>query len=137
MYLGRYFQGQTLNVTVRTLDENDTPGTPDNPPYIDLRDDSGLVRQVQAPIVDRYTVTGLFVYPLFLDSSFPAGRYSATHFYRVGTHSTLDVDYFEVIAGGDPEGAIVSQHYWQRPEATYLVQETEGESLLLRRNPAI
>ena len=137
MFLGRFFQGQLVPIVVRTIDSNDAPAVPDNPPYIDLRSDSTLIRQVQAPIVDRYVATGIFIYPLFLDSGFPAGRYTATHFYAVGSYTGLDVDYFEVVSGGDPEGAIISEHYWQRPEATYLIQETEAESLLLRRNPSV
>ena len=138
MYLGRYFQGQIVAIVVRTVNNDGTPAAPDNPPYIDLRDDDGQIRQVQAPIVDRYVVTGLFIYPLRLDASFPAGRYTATAFYRVSgaaNYHGIDSDVFEVVSGGDPDGAIVTQHYWSRPEAVFLVQQTEAENLLLRRNP--
>ena len=137
MYLGRYFQGQVVPIYIRTVNADGTPTAPDNPPYIDFRDDSGQVLQVQAPIVDRYTVTGLFIYPLFLTSSFPAGRYTATHFYLASTYNGLDSDVFEVVAGGDPDGAIITQAYWQRPEAVFLIQQTEADNILLRRNPSV
>ena len=140
MYLGRYFLGQTVHITIRTIDVNGTPTLPDNPPYIDLRSDSALVTQVQAPILDRYVATGLFVYPLRLNSSYTTGRYSATHHYYVSggnAYHGLDVDYFEVVAGGDSDGVIVTQHYWQRPEAVYLIQQTESSNINLKRNPAI
>jgi len=140
MYLGRYFLGQVVNVFVWTVDSNGTPTLPENPPYIDFRSDSALVQQVQMPIQDRYVVTGFFVYPLRLGSSYSAGRYTATHFYRVtgaNNFHGLGVDYFEVVAGGDSDGAIVTQAYWQRPEATYLIQQTESGNVNLKRNPSV
>ena len=140
MYLGRYFLGQTVHITVRTVDTNGTPTAPENPPYIDFRSDSALAVQVQVPILDRYVVTGLFVYPLRFKSSFSTGRYSATHFYRVtggNAYNGMEVDYFEIVAGGDSDGAIVTQDYWQRPEASYLIQQTESGNINLKRNPAI
>ena len=140
MYLGRYFLGQTINITIRTVDVNGTPTVPENPPYIDFRSDSALAVQVQVPILDRYVVTGLFVYPLRLNSSFAVGRYSATSFYRVtgvNNYHGMDVDYFEIISGGDSDGAIATQHYWERPESVYLIQQTESGGINLRRNPAI
>ena len=99
-----------------------------------------MVTQVQAPILDRYVATGLFVYPLRLNSSYTTGRYSATHFYRVtgaNNYHGLDVDYFEIVAGGDSDGSIVTQAYWERPEASYLIQQTESGNINLKRNPAI
>lgn len=137
MYLGRYFQGQVLPVTVQCTTSDGTPAVPDNPPYIDFRSDSGQVLQVQMPVIDRYTVTGLFSYPLRLNASFPAGRYSATVFYRASGYHGLEVHPFEVVAGGDADGAIVAQAFWQRPEATYLIQQTEADNILLKRNPAV
>lgn len=110
---------------------------PNNPPVIDIRGSGGLIRQVQAPGLDRYQVTGLFSYPLRLDASFPAGSYSATYFFVAGSFNGLEEDTFEVVAGGNSDGAIVTHHYWARPEATYLVQQTESESILLKRNPSI
>ena len=140
MYLGRYFLGQTVHVVIRTTDVNGAPTLPANPPYIDFRSDSAFVRQVQVPILDRYVSTGTFVYPLRLDSSFTTGRYSATQFWRVtggNAYNGLDVDYFEVVAGGDSDGSILTQFYWQRPEASYLIQQPESGSLTLRRNPSV
>jgi len=139
-YLGRYFQGETVHITVQAVDVNGTPTLPQNPPYIDLRSDTALVQQVQAPIIDRYVTTALFVYPLRLNASYPAGRYSATHFYRVtgaNAYNGMEVDYFEVVAGGDSDGSIITQHYWSRPEAVYLIQQTESGNVNLKRNPAI
>ena len=137
MYLGRYFQGQVVPILVRTIDGSGTPSLSDNPPFIDLRRDGALIRQVQAPILDRYVSTGTFVYPLRLDASFTAGRYTATHFYRAGAYYGLDSDVFEIVAGGDSDGSIITQFYWKRPEAIYLVQQTEAENILLRRNPMV
>jgi len=137
VYLGRYFQGDILPVTVQCTNAAGTPTVPDNPPAIDFRGSSGQILQAQMPVLDRYSVTGLFSYPLRVNASFPAGRYSATVFYKAGTHNGLDVHDFEVVSGGDSDGAIVTQYYWQRPEATYLVQQTEAENILLKRNPSV
>lgn len=137
MYLGRYFQGQVVPILVQTRNLAGTPTLSDNPPFIDFHGASGKISQVQMPILDRYVVTGLFLYHLFLNSSFPAGRYRATHFYKTSDYHGVDTDVFEVVAGGDADGSIVTQHYWQRPEATYLIQQTEADSILLRRNPAV
>lgn len=140
MYLGRYFLGQTVHIVVQTRDVNGTPTVSENPPYIDFRSDSGQVLQVQMPVHDRYSVTGLFVYPLRLNSSFSAGRYSATAFYRVtggNNYHGIEIDYFEIVAGGDADGAIITQHYWARPEAKYIIQQTESGNTNLKRNPSV
>lgn len=140
MYLGRYLLGQTVHITVQSVDVNGTPAAPENPPYLEIRSDSGLIGTVQAPVIDRYVATGVFVYPLRLNSSYSTGRYSATHYYRVtggNAYNGLDVDYFEIVAGGDADGSIVTQAYWQRPEATYLIQQTEAGNFNLKRNPSI
>ena len=137
MYLGRYIQGQVVPILVQTRNLAGTAILPDNPPYIDFHGDAGKIEQVQMPIQDRYVVTGLFVYPLFLDGTYPAGRYRATHFYKTSDYNGLDTDVFEVAAGGDADESIITQAYWQRPEATYIVQQTEADNILLRRNPAV
>ena len=137
MYLGRYFQGQVVPFLVQTRNLAGTPTLSDNPPFIDFHGDAGKISQVQMPILDRYVVTGLFLYPLFLNASFPAGRYRATYFYKTSDYHGLSTDVFEVVAGGDADGSIITQAYWQRPEATYLVQQTEADNILLRRNPSV
>lgn len=137
MYLGRYFQGQVVPILVQTRNLAGAPTLPDNPPYLDFHGAAGKIEQFQMPILDRYVVTGLFLYPLFLDSTYPEGRYRATYFYKTSDYHGVGIYVFEVVAGGDADGSIVTQAYWQRPEASYLVQQTEADAILLRRNPSV
>lgn len=137
MYLGRYYVGEIVPLSYQTVNSSGSPTLPDNPPVIDIRSSVGLVRQVKSPILDRYNATGLFLFPLRLDSAFSAGTYSAIYYATAGGFQNLDFDTFQIVAGGDSEGCILTHYYWQRPEATFLIQQTEAENLLLRRNPSV
>jgi len=137
MYLGRFFTGEILPLVFQCADANGTPTVPSNAPYIDLRGSGGQITQVQMPVLDKPNTTGLFMYPLLLNSSFTTGRYSATYFANAGGYPNLEVDAFEVVAGGDSEGAVITQAFWSRPEASYLVQQTEAGSVLLKRGPTV
>jgi hypothetical protein len=124
-------------MAVQCADGSGTPTVPDDPPWVVIRSGSGVVQRASAPVLDRYLVTALFALPLRLSSSYSPGRYTATYFYKAGSYYGIEVDYFEVAAGGDAEGEVLSQYFLSLPQTEYLVQQSGAGNTLLRRGPAL
>lgn len=139
MYLGRYFQGQQVPLTLSATDQNGTPGLPGAAPTARVRGDAGVLQVLALPILDRYGATGLFQTLLTLGSSFPAGRYRVSYHWTQGGFTGTTEDVFEVAPGGDAAGAIISMAWYERPHANFLILQTDPSSgqLLFGRNPSL
>jgi hypothetical protein len=74
-----------------------------------------------------------------LGSSFPAGRYRVSYHWTVGGYAGEAEDNFEVAAGGDPAGAVISLCWYERPHANFLIMQLDPASgrLLFGRNPSL
>jgi hypothetical protein len=140
MYLGRFFQGQQVPLTLSVTDQNGTPQLPAAAPTARVRGDAGAVLQTMTlPILDRYGATGLFQTLLTLGNSFPAGRYRVSYHWTSGSYTGETEDVFEVAPGGDPAGAVISMCWYERPHANFLVLQMDPASgqLLFGRNPSL
>lgn len=139
MYLGRYQLGATLHLELPCRDLNKQAVLPDKPPQLKVFNGTTLVEAKLMPIQDRYVVTGLFRSTLFLGRLYAVGQYQVVYYY----HSTatgyygLHHDNFEVVAGGDVRGAVVGTYFYERPEASYIVQGLESGSIIKGRNPTV
>ena len=136
-YRGRYQLGQSIPLLLQCVNASGVPTVPDAAPTLEVWSSSAKVQSLLIPVIDRYQVTGLFTYTLFLDQSYAAGGYRAVFSWRSGTFRGLTVDHIEVLAGGDGRGAVIAMHYYLRPHARFLVQELNSGLLIKGRNPVV
>jgi hypothetical protein len=137
-YHARYQLGDFVPLLLQCRNANGTPTLPDDCPNARVFDPLGrLVTNFKVPITDRYGATGLFAFafPLsaFLFSTgLVNGNYRVIYSYSIGSYTGLDESTFEVVAGGDSRGNIISMAYYPRPNADYLVFQTDNGQALGR-----
>jgi len=78
-----------------------------------------------------------FTASLFLGLGFPLGTYRVTFTYRAGGFDRSATTTFDVIAGGDPGGSVISMASYERPEARYVVAQLSSGRIVQGRNPSI
>lgn len=136
MYRGRLQLGDEVTLTCLCVNGSGVPSAPDAAPKIDVY--AGAVKVVSGkaiPALDRYGTTGLFAFNLLLGTQFATGRYSVTYRYTNGAFADLQADVFDIIAGGQPDGDIISMHWLPLPHANFLVYQTDSGKLRKVRNP--
>lgn len=135
MFLGRKQLGQTLVLVLPCVDADGTPTMPTENPFLKVWNASGLVLATNMALVDEVVQPGMFDFPLFLSSLFSAGWHTLDMFFQVGSYFGVKSHTFEVVTGGSGNGAITGMHFYQRPHASFLVQQTESGQLIQGRNP--
>lgn len=135
-YLGRYQLGDLLPLQLVSKSASEITAAPDDAPRVDLFSPANSkVLSLDMPIMDTsYYVFGLNV-PL--NSTFSVGYWRAVYRYKASGAVRLQVDYFEVVDGGDTDGTIVSMYPWARPEANYMILHTDAGKVFQGRNPSI
>jgi len=138
-YLGRYRQGDTVRLQVRCTDASQTPVLPADPPQATVYSPGNTkLLAASLPIRDRHSLTGLFSYPLYLGGDYAtAGHYQVRYVWKTGSHHGIEVDQFEVIAGGHADGAVTSLYSYRRPQADFLVHGLESGKIIAGRNPRV
>lgn len=135
-YRGRRQLGQEIFLAVLTVDGNGTPTIPDNVPTMKIYTGSGtLVLARSIPIFDRYGTTGLFAYRQFLDGRFASGQYRVTYAWSISGTRYLDEDGFEIVDGGNADGAVLAMTTFVKPQATFIVQDLSSGKTVKGRNP--
>ena len=134
-YLGQYQQGQTVPLMLRAVGYGGQIITPSDAPVATIYDDSGATQSFVLPASDR--ANSIFSLPVFLGLTFPLGRYRVCYRYSAGADVKARADYFEVIPGGDPGGAVISVFAYDRPEAGYVLAQLGSGMLVQGRNPRI
>ena len=139
-YLGRYTLGDLVPLYVEVQNTSGTL-TNDSPavPTIDVWSASAKVAAgLRIPVDDRYVVNGLYWYWLSLNDRFTTGTYTAVSMYRIATTSArISTDVFEVVAGGNVEGAAIGMHYFKVPQTNFVIMQTDGGRIIRLRNPRI
>lgn len=136
-YLGRYQIGQTVTCLLQSRDGNQAIALPARPPQAKVFLGATVVEFREMPILDRFVQTGFFQLHLFLGTAYALGKYQVVYYYQVGAWYGLEADDFEIVGGGDPDGAILGMYWYQRPQADYSVYSTETGTIQRGRNPAI
>ena len=137
MFISRFQLGSWLFATVRTVDAASTPVVPTNPPTIKVWSSSAVVLTAEMPVVDRYSLTGLFTYPVFLGSAYAAGQYTITYHWVTGSYIGFADDNFEILPGGNSGGQNLSSYFFSRPHADFIVSQLETGVLVAGRNPRV
>ncbi len=136
-FLGRYQQGQTVTLFCQGKDANGVATLPDRPPQAKVFNGTTVVEANEMPILDRYINTGFFQHHLFLGAAYSAGQYRVVYYYRVGSYYGVEEDGFEIVAGGHQDGSILNMYFFRRPQADYIVYETEDGIINKGRNPTV
>ena len=134
-YIGQFQQGQTMTLMLRSVGYSGQLVMPDAPPSATIYDDSGNAQVFSLPASDQ--ANSIFSLPIFLGLTFPLGRYRVYHRYSSGGDIKARADFFEVIPGGDPGGAVISVFAYDRPEAGYVLAQLGSGMLVQGRNPRI
>lgn len=141
MFRGRFQLGTEIPLSVLTVNGSNVPSAPTVCPRIEVWSTTAkVVSDKLIPVMDRYGTevdATLFAYNLFLGGGFAAGLYTVYYRYLLGTYEALVEDTFEIVAGGDKDGAVISMYYFDRPQAKYVVMQLDSGKLVKGRNPRV
>ncbi len=136
-YLGRYMLGQRIFLGVRCLGAAGVPSLPDEAPVAQVYSSTALVLSLRLPIQDRQDLDGWFGASLLLDSRFVEGPGRVLYQYTVSGTAGGQVDQFEIVPGGQADGAGLALVYYSRPASDFVLQQVDSGRLLRRRNPRL
>lgn len=137
MNLGRFQLGGFVPVSV-SCRAADRPYAPVAAPTFRVYDDGGLlVTTGKIPPADVGAALGLFIFNLRLDEDFGVGVHSVAIQFTANGSPRLAVQHFEIVGGGDTDGAVISAYFYERPHARFLVEKLDSGQRLLGRNPRI
>lgn len=78
----------------------------------------------------------IYSYPMFLAGGAALGTYTVTITFAttIGGSATVDQT-FDVVAGGDSGGQVISLYSYDRPEASFVLAQLSSGKLVQGRNP--
>lgn len=133
--------GDELQLSVQCRDAAGDPAWPDEAPTVTIydADDNVVVEAMKIPPKDSGRRVGYFHHFIRLGRTFDAGWYTVLLEWSAdggAYHGVVD-GHFEVLPGGDPDGAVIAMHYFQTPRDDYLVWQTDAGALKRGRNPRV
>lgn len=139
-YLGRYQQGQEVPLLLRCVNADLEPETPQAAPTVKVYRDAAppvLVETLRMARVEQGEQEGAFRLPRFLGPAYAtAGRYLVTfHWLTQDAVAMTRCCSFTLLPGGDADGAVISMYHIERPNARYLIWQTDGGRLARGKNP--
>lgn len=138
MHFGRFTLGQFAPLTCVCTNGSGTPAAPTYAPTVKVYDSTGTrVLSALMPPLDRYGATGAFSYELRLGSSYAVGSYMVSMSWVISGTTYSAAGNFEVVAGGDADGAVVSMVELRKPHGNWLVQRLDSDQRVLARGPGI
>lgn len=137
MFRGRFQQGEFVPLTVACINAAGAPVAPDAAPTVNVYGPTGtkILAAKPIPTMDRFGTVGLFGWGLFLNDLYPAGHYTAAYKWASGAFAGGDLDWFEIAAGGDPKGSLISLYWFEQPQAGHVIQELDSGRLAIGNNP--
>ncbi len=136
-YLGRQMLGGRILLGVRCQGPTGVPLVPDQAPVALVYSSSGLVASLRLPIRDRQDLDGWFQTSLLLDSRFSTGLYRVVYQYTISGVAGGDTDTFEVVPGGQADGAGLALVYYSRPASDFCLLQSDSGRLIRKRNPRL
>lgn len=137
--LGRYQLGDFVPLTFSAVDNNGTPAWPTATPTVktyDASDVTSAVETIRPPAHDMQRLTGLFRYLLRLGSSYAADKtYVAVATWAISDTTYGNMFQWDVLAGGDADGAVIGATFISRPEAGVVAYVVDGGNLKTSNNP--
>lgn len=137
MFRGRYQLGEELPLLIQCVDDVGSPVAPNAAPVAHIWSETALVKSLSIPAMDQQTVTGLFGMRLFLGGAFAAGIHQVLYKYTAGSFTNVITQMFQILPGGDPDGAVVSMYGFRLPFATFLVHQLDSGKVQKGKNPRV
>lgn len=92
----------------------------------------------QIPPEDKFSATGWFGYMQPLNSLFTAGRHFVRYTWAISSTQYVETDCFEIVAGGDDDGQILSMFYLDRPDNNdFVLSSTDQGNTNINRGPHV
>lgn len=135
MWLGKFQLGEELIVSVSTHNSSYVVTNPDAAPLLEIWKDSDKVLSKQMPALTLSE--GFFRLGVFLNEVFEEGYYTAIIRYQISSEHKVELHTFRVLPGGNALGAVIGIYQYQRPNARYLVHQTDAGKIFKGRNPRI
>jgi len=135
MSFGRYQQGEEVWLRVQCFGTNHVASWPTEAPVAAVYNSAGLVTQLQLPMVDERGQVGLFGLRVYLNTLFYPDYYRVLTRYRVAGKCSMEEESFEVIPGGDADGAVISLYSFLHPSGEFIIQQRDGGRLFAGGNP--
>jgi hypothetical protein len=139
--LGRFQLGDWVPIVFRTTDSSGVLTAPtttsDHAPIGAVYLGSTTkVEKFKLNIIDPVVSPATFTYRIRLSSSYSVGRYSIAILFTTGSgaYTGRKLFSFEVVGGGNTNGAITSGHSFERPEAYHYVHAVDSGQILEGRN---
>ncbi len=120
-YLGRYQVGQDVPLEIQCVDSNGAPSIPDAAPLVRLYRDGAFLATRVLPIETDGDAVGRFRGNYTLGNADEAGRYAVVYLYSHLGLPRGSSDIFEVVAGGDPAGAVIAGYSLPRPDGDFFL----------------
>lgn len=136
--IGRKQVGESIFLNVQCRSTSKVPTAPDAAPTFRVYSEAAAnVINGSLPPIERYASTGYFGYMLRLSSLFAVGRYFVRYQYAISTAIRVPaIDFFEVLAGGNSTGQVISMSYLDRPDLNdFLLIQTDSGATQIKRGP--
>ena len=138
MYLGRFRIGSHVPLVMLALDGSRKTSVPSYQPVAAIWSDTpSLVETVDLVVKSVDVIDGLFGFDLFLGSKYSTGFHDVHFKWKANGKDGINYQQFEIVAGGNSAGSVNATHWWQRPEANYVISLREDGTLVQGRNPYI
>lgn len=137
MWLARTQLGTILDVYLQTLNASGVGTMPDEVPLMKVWLGATLKLSAEMPVFDKTVTIGLFRYQLFLGTGYSVGQYTIGLHYSIAGSSFNESRTFDVIAGGDQHGQVLSMAWLHKPQVDFAVYQTESGEVLAGKNPRL
>lgn len=140
--LGRYQLGEYVRIPVQTRNASAAETAPSAAPTYTLykANDTPITGHDTVTMPPKFLglLTGWFESEIRLSSTFSAGRYNVLIEYSIsGGHTGAEQHSFDVVAGGNANGAYIGLQWYPRPHAKFLVGLLDSNTLEARKNPKV
>lgn len=135
MYLGRFQLGQVVKLGLSIVDGSGNPVSPDAAPMAVITNPDSSTDPAFKLAMDGGSTA--FAIKLMLGNENSLGTYSVAYSYQAGVFAGSGGDTFDVIAGGDAGGRIISMSAYERPEASYVVAQIASGRIVQGKNPSL
>lgn len=138
MWMGQYQAGQFALVAMRALDTSGAPVWPEEAPgMMVLRCTDNTVVSTRKIALFERSVVGYFQDRIQLDATFTVGGYDVLFTYKVAGAQRMQQCRFEVVAGGDPDGAIIAAYFVRSDQQSHVIIQTDTGICARHKNPRL
>lgn len=132
--LGDLQHGQEVPVVLQCHDGT-SPVLPDVAPVLSLFQEGALVLRRRMPLDAQADEDGVFRYMLFINAAFTVSQVSGFVQWVVDGNPFSETVFFRILPGGAVDGSVISLEYVRRPQAGYLLWESDAGVILRGTNP--